>query len=442
MKFHTLSRVLVMTALVTLFLAGCSKGHSPVEPSADQGETLGRLETVNQESRVILGEYQLYIDLNNQTAWLESGKVLSRSAGVSHSSILSLLLGESCEGIPYSRPCVMVNAVFESGDGTKLDMRNMVRIDVRLHNELFSAGGIFYPVLRDVRWIFDREYMDVWNLAFVSPNGYTSLYDDADLNPYRTFCLDDPDRALYNYAFDQENCDAGASLLFMIGTEPDYDWEEVDDVDPPDNDDGLVILNTIIDCAIYDAEDPVDVYHTEEPVGIFTGGDPGNKFVLELEVQEDGLKEHTFIITDWQTDGWDKDNWTNYIVCTEDLSDFSSQPDFSYEWSDPTGLTCPITTKFDFVGDLLTGGLYEVPISFVEDTITENFEPSNDPVYSDSIEYIQYFYQIGELEELQSADISSENEDLPVATSPRFIELEEFGDKYFVGVFKDRTLKN
>jgi len=430
-------RVILMTALLCVLLLSCSgsKGN-PVTPS-EGGQVPGTALTAqSQEGRVSLGFYWLNIDFGQQKAWIESLEEGGRSAAVSHSNVTNYMTSGNCGYYPNSS-CLILAAEFISGDGHKLDVWNCFRLEVTIRNELHYIPdqwgvNIAAPDLYDLRWIIDRDYLDLANLAFVSPNGYTRLYsgEDTARHPYRTFCLDDPERMLAH----GEDTDP-AHMLFMIGEDPQYTWEGVDDIQPPDAQDGVVKLLTIIDCALQDQQNQ-GAFHTEEPVGIFLGVDEENRLIFRVTDEEFEVvnPSNVYEITDWQA------NWEDIVEYVDTSYDtvpgFFVAPGF---WWDPVGNTRKVTVEYIFPPEEnRLGGLYEIPIWFIDQSITPDYIPPI--VRTDRIGYMQYAYQQRQPREL-TGGIPWPMTWTPAATSPMLIDLDGDGDDPdCITVFRNRQV--
>ncbi len=389
-------RVTLMTALLCVLLLSCSgsKGN-PVVPAA-QNQTSGEssITTGTTGERVTLAEYVLKIDLSEPRAWVEPAGGDRKGDLVYHENLTSNFF-------------FYTTAEFQGGDGHKLGIMRCVRLTATLAN--WSGGDVY-----DVRWIFDRQGMDLWHMHFVSPSGYSDIIDGA-LNPYRTFKIDTPERIFPQMGIGVEH------MLFMIGTDPEYD---------PEDPGSVVEIHTIIDAAT----EP----NTEEPVGINMGADEENRVVIQLVPPPANAVQY-YDIMDHQHSSWDN------IFPFADTSDFETPPDVAFEWLDPLPLPDhswrTLKATYDAQAQLNRGGLYEIPLRFRQNDLTGEESLTVPPMISDEIWQIQYAYQARDPQQLAGAQGFQHIR--PVATSPRFIDIDDFGEgeeEECVAVYADQRV--
>ncbi len=381
--------MVIFTILLITLLVGCSHKGDLAAPELNQ---YNDPQTMSDGSfsgpRALLGEFDLCYDFSQKTAWVESRQDITRSANwVEH----NIAYGEP--GSFLTDDDVGIQASVFAQDGHKLGSWHCMRVRGIIDNP--GPGSLY-----DVRWIIDQQSLDLWHLFFITPNAYTDLFEDHYArNPYRAFCTEDPSR---EFPVGEED----AYMLFMIGTDPDYD---------PNDPDEVVRIHTWIDCAL----EP----NTEEPVGIKMGAGIGAKFVLDL-TDTDEIMSTVYWAMDHDRN-WDEINlWANcddhpaVSLVSLSLDEYGCDPAELDKWC-----IAPVTYDVALdVGDY-AGGLYEILLEFTQNNLT----PDEDWLtISDSIGQVQYVYHYKELEPLGNS-ANAMPAGMPVATSPKILDMGDDG---------------
>jgi len=301
-------------------------------------------------------------------------------------------------------------AEFVSGKGYELGPWQCMRISATLTNN-------FLHDVYDVRWIVEQEDLDLWHLTFLGPSGYTDLFrDDLSRNPYKAYCVDDWPLRTFPQGESRTR-----HMLMLIGTDGDYE---------PGDPGEIVELRTLIDCAGQPS--------TEEPVGIWPASDPEEELPYVLQVAPQGGDYHyLYSVKDHQG------NWEDIEFYADLDYDFAGGASISFDpaWQDECGdphSWCDLDVIYIFE-DSIPGGLYEIPYGFVDTSIEESLRLP--PYYSDAIEQYQYVSKEAEPDWLRGGLPPPPVDSLPVATSPRLIDLDgQGGNPDMVAVFRDQTV--
>ena len=170
----------ILIAIVSVVVVGCSSnGVNPTVPVETQSDYPYSIPVFNNdqvsENHALLGSWKVEFDINNKTAYVDENRSSS-----SHYNVTDFI----------PQPQITINSYNPT--------THVIDVDVTLENP--------YPIeIYDVRLII---FTDDFGHMLRNDDGWTPLYDIPDgmpVNPFRTYCKDDPNRTFYGLSQETEN---------------------------------------------------------------------------------------------------------------------------------------------------------------------------------------------------------------------------------------------